>query len=671
MSKESCHHCAPTIQANKAVPEPSLLVHFWGSLLCAVPVAWLAMKDHMGYGAIQWVLTSVSLFGFGGPIWKKAWGSVKARKPNMFTLIAVGLLSAYGLSVWLFFHSDAPGFMGFYFEGATMLMSMVLLGQVLEKKAGDNTQHALEQLTELIPVRALLVIEGSPDQEIAVEAVQVGHHLRVLPGTQIPVDGRIVNGTSTVDESWMTGESQPVEKKVGDFVLAGTLNQLGSFVFVAEKTGTQTLLAHVINWVAELQAQKVPIQKLVDQISAVFTPGVFILAALTGVSWWFLGSEPHDPLQAIVPAVSVLMVACPCALGLATPVAVLVGTARAARSGILFRNLEAVQTFEKIDTIVFDKTGTLTQGRPQVVSSELLDNTLDTGVVWRQVASLERASEHPLASAVLSAARNQGISQLDAVENFRSFPGLGISGSLGGQTLLIGNAAFLKGQGIATEGGASRAQFLEVQGQTVLWVAIEKRCVFLIGVQDPIRSEALSMIRAFKHRGLQLLLASGDQLSVTQKIATQLEISEWEGGLLPNQKAETVRRLQSQGRTVCFLGDGINDAPALTQADLGIAMGTGTDIARQSASITLVKGNLSALFNAFELSRLMMRNIRQNLFWAFSYNLVGIPLAAGVFYPIWGLKLTPVFSSLAMTISSLLVVGNSLRLQFQKFRNAE
>ncbi|NBV49621.1 cadmium-translocating P-type ATPase [bacterium] len=670
MSKESCHHCAPSIK-NKPAPEPSLRVQFWGSLLCTVPVAWLAMKNHLGHGAIQWGLTSVSLFGFGGPIWKKAWVSVKALKPNMFTLIAVGLLSAYGLSVWLFFHSDASGFMGFYFEGATMLLSMVLLGQVLEAKAGDNTQQALGQLTELIPSKARLVVEGSPDQEIAVEAIQLGNHLRVLPGTQIPVDGRIVDGASAVDESWMTGESQPIEKKVGDFVLAGTLNQLGSFVFVAEKTGTQTLLAHVIDWVAELQAQKVPIQKLVDRISAVFTPLVFVFAAITGLVWWIFGSEPGNPLQAIVPAISVLMVACPCALGLATPIAILVGTARAARSGILFRNLESVQIFEKIDTIVFDKTGTLTQGRPQVVSSQLLDKNLDTRVVWRQVASLERASEHPLASAVLDAAGNQGISQLDAVENFRSFPGLGITGSVGGQTLLIGNPAFLKDQGIATEEVLSRARSLEDQGQTVLWVAIEKRCVFLIGVQDQIRPEAPSMIRAFKHRGLKLLLASGDQPSVTQKIATQLEISEWEGGLLPHQKAETIRRLQSQGRTVCFLGDGINDAPALTQADLGIAMGTGTDIARQSASITLIKGNLSALFNAFELSRLMMRNIRQNLFWAFSYNLVGIPLAAGAFYPIWGLKLTPVFSSMAMTISSLLVVGNSLRLRFQKFRNAE
>jgi Cu+-exporting ATPase len=478
------------------------------------------------------------------------------------------------------------------------------------------------------------------------------------------LDGIITEGQSGVDESLVTGESLPVEKKAGDTVIGGTLNGLGTFIFKVEKTGSQTVLSQIIESVSSAQMQKVPIQKTADRVSAIFTPWVFVFALLTGLTWFVWGDEPKL-ITAIIQSVSVLMIACPCALGLATPIAILVGTSVAAKQGILFQKLEAIQLLEKVTTVVFDKTGTLTEGKPKVVTFLMTDERKKSQFLTF-AASLESVSEHPLAKAVLEKAKQESIQTFLKVVDFQSVLGRGITGKTEGKKILIGNEEFLTTEAIDLVRFQSELSQMRNRGETVLLLAVEGNLEAVFGIQDPLKPSAKAAIKELKQKGLNLFLASGDHQKNTQLIAAQLEIPNYQGHCSPTEKAKLVRELQARGEKVAFLGDGINDAPALTQSDVGVAMGTGTDIAKQSASITLVKGDLRVFEQVFQLSEVMMRIIHQNLFWAFSYNIIGIPLAAGLFYPVWGFRLSPVFASLAMTFSSLLVVGNSLRLSQQR-----
>jgi Cu+-exporting ATPase len=518
----------------------------------------------------------------------------------------------------------------------------------------------LDALLSLSPKTAWVVTAQGKDTEVLISLVRPGDYIRVRPGSQIPLDGIITEGQSGVDESLMTGESLPVEKKAGDTVIGGTLNGLGTFIFKVKKTGSQTVLSQIIESVSAAQMQKVPIQKTADRVSAIFTPWVFVFAVLTAIVWFVRGNEPKL-ITAITHSVSVLMIACPCALGLATPIAILVGTSIAAKQGILFQNLEAIQLLEKITTVVFDKTGTLTEGKPKVVNFLLIDERKKSEVL-NLAASLESVSEHPLAKAVLEKAKQEGIQKYLKVTDFQSVLGSGIAGRIDGKKILMGNEAFLKTEAIDLVRFEDQLSQMRNRGETVLLLAVEGSLEAIFGVQDPLKPSARLAIQELKQKGLNLFLASGDHEKNTQLIAAQLEIPNYQGHCSPTDKAKLVRELQARGEKVAFLGDGINDAPALTESDVGIAMGTGTDIAKQSASITLVKGDLHVFEQVFQLSEVMMRIIHQNLFWAFSYNIIGIPLAAGLFYPVWGFRLSPVFASLAMTFSSLLVVGNSLRL---------
>lgn len=609
--------------------------------------------DHTGvqHKFLLTVATAISIFICGWPILKQAWLSFKKRKLNMFSLIGVGLLSAFGLSLAL---------SGDYFEGAATLVCFVLLGQVLELQASKNTLKSLDTLLSLSPKTAWVVTEQGTEREVPVSLVQAGDHIRVRPGSQIPLDGVITEGQSGVDESLVTGESLPVEKKTGDKVIGGTLNGLGSFIFKVEKIGSQTVLSQIIESVSSAQMQKVPIQKTADRVSALFTPWVFVLALITAGAWFIWGNEPKL-ITAVIQSVSVLMIACPCALGLATPIAILVGTSVAAKQGILFQKLEAIQLLGKVTTVVFDKTGTVTEGKPKVVTF-LIDDQRKKTELLNLAASLESVSEHPLAKAVLEKAKLEGVQTFLKVSDFESVLGRGIKGKVDGKRIVMGNEEFLRAEGVELLKFQSNLSQMRKQGETGLLLAVEGNLEAAFGIQDPLKPSAKLAIQELKQKGLNLFLASGDHAQTTQLIGAQLEIPNTQGQCSPTDKAKLVRELQARGEKVAFLGDGINDAPALTQADVGVAVGTGTDIAKQSAGITLVKGDLRVFEQAFLLSEAMMRIIHQNLFWAFSYNIIGIPLAAGLFYPIWGFRLSPVFASLAMTFSSLLVVGNSLRL---------
>ncbi|MFM8269441.1 MAG: heavy metal translocating P-type ATPase [Pseudomonadota bacterium] len=644
MSQEACHHCAPPPISEPSFELRDYFFRFLGSLICAIPV-WLH-----GSLRLQALATTLSLFVFGYPILKRSWFSFKKRQLNMFSLIGVGLLSAFGLSLVL---------SGVYFEGAATLVCFVLLGQVLEFQAAKKTRKSLESLLSLNPGTALLVTEKG-EKDVALSLIRVGDKVRVRPGGRVPLDGVIIEGQSGVDESLMTGESLPVEKKQGDKVIGGTLNGPGTFVLRVEKTGSETVLSQIIDSVSKAQMQKVPIQKTADRVSALFTPWVFGGALLTAAAWFLWGEEPKL-MTAIVQAVSVLMIACPCALGLATPIAVLVGTTLAAKQGILFQKLEAIQLLEKVTTVVFDKTGTLTEGKPQVVTWLILDIEKKNELL-NLAASLESVSEHPLAKAILNKANEEGFQTFLKVSQFQSVLGKGISGIINGQKVLIGNEEFLKSEGVSLSNYEKDIEIMRNRGETLLFQAVEGELKSIFGIQDPLKREAKSVIKTLKSQNLKLYLASGDHPQNVGIIASELGVTDFQGKLSPTDKAKLVRELQARGEKVAFLGDGMNDAPALTQADVGVAMGTGTDIAKHSAAITLIQGDLYLFEKTFVLSRSMMQNIRQNLFWAFSYNLIGIPLAAGLFYPLWGIRLSPVFASLAMTVSSLLVVGNSLRL---------
>ena len=657
----------------------SMQRRFWVGVALSIPLLAISMGGmapgnplhNLPVGWTEWLqlllATPVVLWG-GLPFFQRGWASLVNRHLNMFTLIAMGTGTAYFFSL---IATLAPGifpqsFLGHggrpevYFESAAIIVTLVLLGQVLELRARRQTSSAIKALLDLNPKTARRVRADGSDEEISLRHIQRGDHLRVRPGDRVPVDGTVEEGNSAVDESMITGESIPVEKTPGIKVVGGTVNQTGSFIMRAEKLGSETLLAQIVRMVAEAQRSRAPIQSLADKVSGYFVPAVLLVAVLTFIAWSIWGPEPRLA-YALVNAVAVLIIACPCALGLATPMAVMVGTGRGAHAGVLVRNAEALELMEKVDTLVLDKTGTLTEGKPRLTQVIAMDSVPENDLL-RLVASLERSSEHPLAAAIVGAAEGRGL-ELSATTNFESLTGKGVIGRVEGREVAVGNASLFSAQQISAETLFGEAEELRRHGQTVMLVAVDGKPAGLIAVADPIKPSACEAVASLKRSGLRLVMLTGDNRATAEAIAKELSIAEFEAEVLPDKKSAIVKKLQSEGRTVAMAGDGINDAPALAQANVGIAMGTGTDVAMESGEITLIKGDLNALIRARNLSRATMSNIRQNLFFAFIYNLLGVPIAAGVLYPFTGLLLQPVFAAAAMSFSSVSVIAHALRLR--------
>jgi Cu+-exporting ATPase len=652
---------------------------FWISLILTVPLLAIAMVDMLPgipiehalpAGWLPWIelllATPVVLWG-GWPFFRRGWASIVNRSTNMFTLIAMGTGVAYLFSltatvfpgVFPASFRDMSGNPPVYFEAAAAIVTLVLLGQVLELRARSRTGAAIRALLDLSPKTARILRDGT-EQDIPLDQVKPGDRLRVRPGEKIPVDGVVLEGTSTVDESMITGESMPVTKEPGSRVIGATVNATGSFVMRAEHVGSETLLARIVQMVSQAQRSRAPIQRLADRVAAWFVPAVIGIAVLTFIVWAFLGPEPRLA-HALVNAVAVLIIACPCVLGLATPMAIMVGTGRGARAGVLIKNAEALEILEKVDTLVFDKTGTLTEGKPTAESVVAASGGNETELV-RLAASLEQGSEHPLGSAIVAAAKENNI-PMAGVSEFQSQPGLGISGKVDGRMVAVGNEKFFQQKSISFDALMQTAGNLRHNGQTVVFVALDGRVAGLIGIADPIKPSTAKALRDLKAAGLRIVMLTGDSRGTAEAVAAKLGIDDFEAEILPDKKSEVVRRLQQEGHTVAMAGDGINDAPALAQADVGIAMGTGTDVAMESAGVTLLKGDLAGIVRARKLSQATMRNIRQNLFFAFIYNLLGVPIAAGVLYPLFGLLLSPIFAAAAMSFSSVSVITNSLRLR--------
>jgi Cu+-exporting ATPase len=651
---------------------------FWISVLLTAPLLAIAMADMLPGMPVQhaippgwlpWIemvlATPVVLWG-GLPFFQRGWTSIVLRSTNMFTLIAMGTGVAYvfSLAATIFpqlFPSSVRGMAGappVYFEAAAAIVSLVLLGQVLELRARSRTGAAIRALLDLTPKTAR-VLRDNQELDIPLDQVQPGDRLRVRPGEKVPVDGVVLEGRSSVDESMLTGESIPVEKEVGSRVIGATMNATGSFVMRAGHVGSDTVLAQIVRLVSQAQRTRAPIQRLADRVAAWFVPAVMVAAVLTFFVWAFVGPQPRLA-HALVNAVAVLIIACPCALGLATPMAVMVGTGRGASAGVLIKNAEALEILEKVNTLVVDKTGTLTEGKPRVVSviaAEGNESDLIGGV-----ASLEQGSEHPLAGAILAEAKRRGL-VLSEAKDFKSIPGLGVSGSIESKAVLAGNEGLMQKLRVSPEPYLPKAKELRDSGQTVLFVAIDGRLAGLIGIADPLKASATQALRDLKEQGLRIVMLTGDSRATAAAIAREIGIEEVHAEVLPEQKSEAIRGLQKEGNVVAMAGDGVNDAPALAQADVGIAMGTGTDVAMESGGVTLVKGDLTGIVRARKLSHATMRNIRQNLFFAFVYNAVGVPIAAGVLYPFFGILLSPILAAAAMSFSSVSVITNSLRLR--------
>lgn len=616
----------------------------------------------------QFMLATPVVLWIGRPLFERAWTSIVNRHLNMFTLIGLGTGAAYLYSVvatltpgW--FPDSFRGHGGelaVYFEPAVAIIALVLLGQVLELRARSRTSSALKSLLGLAPKTARVVRGDVREEDIPLEQVQVGDQLRVRPGEKIPVDGLVLEGSSAVDESMVTGESIPVEKKPGEKVVGATVNGTGSFVMRAERVGRETLLAQIVRMVSEAQRTRAPIQRLADVVAGYFVPIVMLVAAMTFVMWALYGPEPRMA-YALLNAVAVLIIACPCALGLATPMSIMVGTGRGATAGVLIRNAEALETLAKVDILVVDKTGTLTEGKPRLVTVAPLSGFSEADVL-RLAAGLEQSSEHPLAAAIVSGARERGIA-LSKAQGFRSLTGKGVTGKVENRVVVIGTVPFLTELNIETASLMAQAEPLRQEGQTVMFVAIDGQPAGLLGVADPVKSTTPEAIDLLHREGLRLVMLTGDNRTTAEAVARRLHIDEVQADVLPEQKAAVVKRLQSEGHVVAMAGDGINDAPALAQAQVGIAMGTGTDVAMESAGVTLVKGDLRAIARARRLSRGTMKNIRQNLFFAFVYNTLGVPIAAGILYPFVGVLLSPMIASAAMTFSSVSVIANALRLR--------
>lgn len=649
------------------------------SSILTVPVFVLAMAHLLpGLGHDHWVNGHVSrwiqallstpvVVWAGAPFFRRGWNSLRSGHWNMWTLISIGVGAAYAFSLVAFlFPSFFPhsmrdhGQVALYFESAAVIIVLVIVGQWLEARARSRTGSAIRALLDLAPPTARRVREDGADEEVPLDAVVVGDRLRVRPGEKVPVDGHVSQGASAVDESMLTGEPIPVEKSVGDSVSGGTLNGTGSFVMTAQKVGNETLLAQIIDMVAHAQRSRAPIQGLADKVAAIFVPAVLVISVLTFALWMWLGPEPRIA-YAIVNAVAVLIIACPCALGLATPMSIMVGVGRGATAGILVKDAAALEKLEKVTTLLIDKTGTLTEGKPRFVEAIPLGE-MSKAQMLDMAASLEQSSEHPLASAIVNAAKENGRALLP-VQEFKSFTGGGVSGHVNGRNLLIGKAGFLRDHNVQRlEKLEQEAATRQDQGETALLMAIDGVAAGLLAVADPVKSttrEALDDLRAL---GIKVEMLTGDHQRTAQAIAAQLGLPEFKAGVTPADKIAEVHKLHGEGKTVAMAGDGINDAPALAAADVGIAMGTGSDVAMKSAGVTLVKGDLRAIAKAIHLSRATLKNIRQNLLFAFLYNALGIPLAAGVLYPFFGLLLSPIVAGAAMSLSSVSVIGNALRL---------
>jgi Cu+-exporting ATPase len=671
----------PELVSLDDAPNPELADmsrRFWIGLLLALPVIVLDMGAHI-VGAHGWVEPTLSnwiQFAFatpvviwaGWPFFVRGWQSLRTRNLNMFTLIAMGTGVAYLYSVVA---TVAPmvfppafrghdGAVAVYFEAAAVITILVLLGQVLELRAREATSGAIKALLDLAPKTARRIDPSGADHDVALEDVAVGDRLRVRPGEKVPVDGVISEGRSSLDESMVTGESMPVTKEIGAKVMAGTINRSGSFVMQAEKVGRDTLLSQIVQMVAQAQRSRAPIQRLADQVAGWFVPAVIAAAVVAFVVWALAGPEPRFAF-ALVAAVSVLIIACPCALGLATPMSIMVGVGRGAQAGVLIKNAEALERLEKVDTLVLDKTGTLTEGKPKVVAIEAAEGFHEDDLL-RLAASVERSSEHPLADAIVAAAKQRNLA-LGEVRDFDAPAGKGVTGNIEDKSVLVGSASFLQSHGVAVEDMQARAEELRADGATVINIAIDGRQAGLFAIADPVKPSTPDALKALAEEGIKVIMLTGDNRTTANAVARRLGIADVEADVLPEQKSAVVARLQKEGRVVAMAGDGVNDAPALATADVGIAMGTGTDVAMESAAVTLLGGDLGGIVRARRLSEATMRNIRQNLMFAFLYNGAGIPIAAGVLYPALGLLLSPIVAAAAMALSSVSVVGNALRLR--------
>ena len=646
-----------------AVP---LLIVAMGDLIPGRPLERLASPRVLGWLELL-LATPVVLWG-GWPFFVRGWQSVVNRSLNMFTLIGLGVGVAYAYSVVA---TVAPGIfprssrgeggaVDVYFEAAAVIVALVLLGQVLELRARSRTGAAIKALLGLAPKTARRVNADGSEEDVPLDDVQPGDLLRVRPGEKVPVDGTVAEGTSSLDESMVTGEPIPVEKGPGDRVIGATVNGTGGLVMRAERVGSETLLAQIVRMVAEAQRSRAPIQKLADVVAGYFVPAVVGIAVVTFVVWGLFGPEPRMA-HGLINAVAVLIIACPCALGLATPMSIMVATGKGATAGVLFKNAEAIEVMRKVDTLVVDKTGTLTEGKPKLVSVEPAEGSTESGLL-RLAASLERGSEHPLAAAIVAGATERGV-ELVKADEFQSTTGKGVAGRVDGRRVVLGNRAMLHGVDVDPAALGDRAETMRTEGQTVMFVAVDGKPAGLLGVADPIKKTTPEAIHALHAEGIHLVMLTGDSRTTAEAVARKLGIDEVVAEVLPDQKAESVKRFQGEGRVVAMAGDGINDAPALAQAQVGIAMGTGTDVAMESAGVTLVKGDLGGIVRARRLSRATMRNIKENLFFAFVYNALGVPVAAGVLYPVFGLLLSPIIAAAAMSFSSVSVVGNALRLR--------
>jgi Cu+-exporting ATPase len=683
----SCPICGMALEPRTVTledaPNPELVAmtrRFWISAALSLPLFIVAMSDMLPGQPlqhivstrlltwIQFLLATPVVLWCGWPFFERGWHSVVNRSLNMFTLIATGVGAAYLYSVvaTLFPNIFPESFYGHsgsvavYFEAAAIITTLVLLGQVLELRARSQTSSAIKALLGLSPKTARLIHSDGREEDVPLDRIQAGDHLRVRPGEKVPVDGVVLEGATSIDESMVTGESIPVEKSQGSKVTGGTVNGTGSVVMEAQRVGNETLLAQIVRMVSEAQRTRAPIQRLVDIVSAYFVLAVLVVAGLTFAVWAWFGPEPRMA-YAIVNAVSVLIIACPCALGLATPMSIMVGVGRGATEGVLIKNAEALEILEKVNTLVVDKTGTLTEGKPRL-SEVVTSAEVDRKEILRLAASLERASEHPLAAAIVAGAEKEGV-RLATAKEFRSLTGRGVIGKVDGRSVALGNIKLFEELSIDSGPLRARAEKLRGEGHTVMFVAIDERAAGLVAVSDPIKPSTHEAIEILHREGIKIVMLTGDSRTTAGAVARRLQIDQVEAEVLPEQKAEVIKRLQADGRMVGMAGDGVNDAPALAQAHVGIAMGTGTDVAIESAHITLVKGDLRGIAKARRLSRATMRNIRQNLFFAFIYNVMGVPVAAGVLYPYVGILLSPIIASAAMTFSSVSVIGNALRLR--------
>jgi Cu+-exporting ATPase len=675
----------PELPGADAGPSAELLDmtrRFWIGLVLAIPVLLLEMGGHLFPALhhmippkastwIQLVLATPVVLWAGWPFFERGWASVRTMNLNMFTLIAMGtgvawiysVIATVFPSIFPDAFRDADGTVAVYFEAAAIITVLVLLGQVLELRARESTSGAIRALLDLAPKTARRIREDGSDEEVGLEVIAVGDRLRVRPGEKVPVDALVEDGRSALDESMVTGESMPVTKQAGDRVIGGTINQSGALVVRAEKVGRDTMLARIVQMVAEAQRSRAPIQRLADQVSAWFVPAVIVVAILAFAAWSIWGPEPRQA-HGLIAAVAVLIIACPCALGLATPMSIMVGVGRGAGLGVLIKNAEALERLEKVDTLVVDKTGTLTEGKPAVTQIVAVEGQ-DENELLRLSAGVERASEHPLAVAIVAAAEERKL-RLPEVSDFDSPTGRGAVGTVEGRRITLGNARFLEESGISTAPLSEKADALRRDGATAIFVGVDENVAGVLAIADPVKPTTPDALAALREEGIAVVMLTGDNRTTAEAVARRLGIEEVEAEVLPDEKSAVVERLKRAGKVVAMAGDGVNDAPALAAADVGIAMGSGTDVAIESAGVTLLKGDLTGIVRARRLSERTMANIRQNLFFAFIYNAAGVPVAAGVLYPIFGILLSPIIAAAAMALSSVSVVGNALRLNRAK-----